>query len=57
MLKSQNDVLSERCVEIKYFKKISFISRVRRVPRKIVSRATLGMRAIGSPVLLYTINH
>jgi len=45
-------ILSERCVKIKY-KKNSFISRVRRVPRKIVSRATLGTRAIGSPALHY----
>src|SRR6218665_2140304 len=43
---------SERCVKYKIFIK-KFISRARRVPRKIVSRATLGTRAIGSPALSY----
>ena len=44
---------SEWCVEIKYFnKKLFHLKSIWRVPRKIVARATLGTRAIGSPALV-----
>jgi len=46
---------SEQCV--KHLKTNFFFSSYGppRVPRKIVSRATLGTRAIGSPALVYVI--